>query len=255
MKKIYLFAFLWFIPLMCFSTTLKQNNKTLTQNEVGQMVTAYYQAHPEKLLSLLQNVQSLLKVQQFNGVKKRLLQSRAFLLQQHNLPTLGSPHAKETLLFFYDIQCAYCHAEYPIIQQWLHAHVNTRVVFVPLHIFGKASLYANQVSLYAMRIGKFKPFIERLEKANLTEGKLTMSAINHIARRVGINRKALKQAVQSDKIKKTLLNTDQLQTELGIEGTPFLFVLPTHENTIPLSAIGLHRGFANAAQLQQLMKT
>ena len=247
------------------NSTIKTNTKPLTQNEVGnistsiqpltqdqigQMATEYFMKHPEKMLRIIKNIQTSMQQAQTNEVKQTLIQNKDFLLKSSYLPVMGSKDAKNTLIFFYDFQCVYCHKMYPHLVQLLKDDPNTKIIFVPLHVFGKASKYANEMGLYLNSIGKFTAFYDALEKGNLIEGKLTDKEVDQVVEKLGVNLKGAKQYINSKGIQQALSKIDRLQQALRIQGTPFMFILPSNESEITLNNIKIIGGYVGIDQLK-----
>ena len=237
------------------STISKMPTSTqhLTEDQVGQMVEKYFMQHPEKMLRIIQNVQTSMQKAQMNKVKEVFIQNKDFVLKSSYLPVMGHKDAKNTLVFFYDFQCVYCHKMYPHLMQLLKDDPNTKIVFVPLHVFGKASKYANEMGLYLNSIGKFKAFYDALEKGNLIEGKLTNQEVDQVVEKLGVNLKGAKQYMNSKGIQQVIAKIDQLQQSLRIQGTPFMFALPSNESEITLNNIKIIGGYVGVDQLKSTM--
>jgi protein-disulfide isomerase len=229
---------------------LPTSTQSLTQDQIGQIATEYFMKHPEKMLRIIQNVQISMQKAQVNKVKEVFIQNKDFLLKSSYLPVMGHKDAKNTLVFFYDFQCVYCHKMYPHLMQLLKDDPNTKIVFVPLHVFGKASKYANEMGLYLNSIGKFKSFYDALEKGNLIEGKLTDKEVDQVVEKLGVNLKGAKQYMNSKGIQQVISKIDQLQQVLRIQGTPFMFVVPSNESDITLNSIKIIGGYVGVDQLK-----
>ena len=225
--------------------------QSLTEDQVGKMAEKYFMKHPERMLRIIQNIQTYMQQEQENKVKETFIQNKDFVLKSSYLPVMGSKNAKNTLVFFYDFQCVYCHKMYPHLVQLLKEDPNTKIVFVPLHVFGRASKYANEMGLYLNSLGKFKAFYDALEKGNLIEGKLTDQEVDGVVEKLGVNLKGAKKYINSKGMQEVIFKIDQLQKELRIKGTPFMFVLPSNESDITLNNIKIISGYVELERLKK----
>ncbi|MDA7742187.1 DsbA family protein [Francisellaceae bacterium] len=227
------------------ATNIEDNNISLTETQVGEMATSYFKSHPAKMLEIMQSVKLALKEQKYNGVKKTLISHKAMLLNNIFLPVIGNPKESKTLLFFYDFQCVYCHKEYPFIKQLVQQDKDVKVVFLPLHIFGKASEYATKMALYMSSKNKFQAFYDAVEEGDLIEGKLNNVAVDKIVTNLDINLKDAKEYVESQVADKRIEEIDALKDSLGIQGTPFMFAMPSEAGHLSLKNIEVIRGYVS----------
>ena len=219
----------------------------INTDSVGKMATEYFIKHPAQMLKILQKVQESLQQRQFNEVKEVLLQNINMIYS--NMPVMGNPKASKSVIFFYDPQCVYCHKQYPILKELTEKNKNVRVVFVPLQIFGNVSGYANKMSLYFNSLGKFNSFNDALVKENLIEGKLTNNYVNQLAVRLGANLVEAKKYIESNLTQNEIGKINSLQSQLKINGTPYMFALSTNTKNINVNNIDVLRGFSQMPQL------
>jgi len=238
---------------ICMGTAMA--SPTLTENQVGEMATSYFKAHPEQMMDILKHMQSSLQQKSLNQAKQSVVDSKAVILGDDSfLPSIGNPHASKTLLFVFDFQCVYCHKEAPIISKLLEENKDLKVVMMPLHFFGKASLYANKVALYANSVGKFKAFYQAMEKAGLIEGKLNNTAVDLIMKNVGINQADFKAALKKGDIDDQIKQIDTLAQQLQIQGTPFMVVMPSDESNVSTGDITLLPGYVSFNALKSAVE-
>jgi protein-disulfide isomerase len=132
--------------VLAFSSSYAQ----MSQDQVGEMATAYFKAHPEKMMDILKGLQQHAQKQQEMQAKQNIVNSKSFFLGKDSfLPVMGNHNADKTLVFIYDFQCIYCHKEWPLIAKLMKENKDFKVVFMPLHVFGPASKLAAQAALYA----------------------------------------------------------------------------------------------------------
>ena len=226
-----------------------------TENQVGQLATAYFKSHPEKMLEIMQSVKQSLVDEQLSGVKQTLIEQLPWILKAGKLPYIGNPKAKQTLLFFFDFQCVYCHKQYPILQQLIKKDHDLKIVFMPLHIFGDASAYANKAAFYMQSIGQIELFYNTLEKADLIEGRLNSKAVDGILQKLNVNLKDFRKFAKLSDTTSKLNKIDDIKNSLGIQGTPFMFVVPSDANKTSVKNINVVRGYVSQQGLAQLTKS
>ncbi|KLV36844.1 DsbA family protein [Piscirickettsia salmonis] len=224
----------------------------LNEAQVGKLATAYFKSHPEKMLEIMQSMQQALKEQQYNGVKRTLIKHRNFLLSKE-LPEIGPTQASKTLIFFFDYQCVYCHKQYSELEQLLKKDSSFKIIFVPLHLFGQASLYASKMGLYFNHLHRFSEFNAALEKENLIEGRLSDRAVNAIALKLGVNLVEAKRFINSKEANDLINKITQLQAQLGIQATPMIFTLPIRQTKLTVNDIHVIQGYVPINQLKSLI--
>lgn len=245
MKKLLLIS----LGLFVASQSIANVASNLDEAQVGELATAYFKAHPEKMLEIMQSMQQALKEQQYNGVKRILIKNRNFLLSQA-LPSIGPSDASKALIFFYDYQCVYCHKQYPVLEQLLKKDKTLKVVFVPLHLFGQASLYASKMGLYFNRLGRFAEFNTALENANLIEGRLSEKGVDEIASQLHVNLSKAQAFIKSDTANQLIAKIDALKNQLGIQATPMMFTLPTQQENLAVNDVHVIQGYTRLDRLK-----
>ena len=229
---------------ICMGTAMA--SPALTEDQVGEMATSYFKSHPEQMMDILKHMQSSMQQKSLNQSKQAVIDGKAVILGDDSfLPSIGNPHASKTLLFVFDFQCVYCHKEAPLIAKLIKENKDLRVVMMPLHFFGKASLYANKVALYANSIGKFKAFYQAMEEAGLIEGKLNNTAVNLIMKKVGIDQQKFEQALKKGDIDDQIKQIDTLAKQINVQGTPFMAVMPSDESKLSTDDITLLPGYVS----------
>lgn len=254
-KLKYLFLSIMAFTAVSQTTYAASDHNTLTESQVGELATAYFKSHPDKMLEIMQSVKQSLVDEQLSGVKHTLIEQLPWILKADNLPYMGNPKAKHTLLFFFDFQCVYCHKQYPILQQLIQKDHDLKIVFMPLHIFGDASLYANKAAFFMQSLGKYELFYNTLEQADLIEGKLNNKAIDEILVKLGIKLSDFKHFADTSSTTDKLNKIDDIKSTLGIQGTPFMFVVPSDINKINEKNIDVVRGYVSQQELAQLIQT
>jgi protein-disulfide isomerase len=144
------------------------------------------------------------------------------------IPTAGSPvtgpnDARVTLVEFSDFQCPYCALATPQLEAILKAYpTQVRLIFkqYPLDTHPQAPMAA-AASLAAYRQGKFWQMHDALF-AN--HDKLSRETILASAKELGIDMKRFEADLNSTEIHETVTRDMQDGDNLGVQGTPTLFI-------------------------------
>ena len=126
---------------------------------------------------------------------------------------------------------------------------------MPLNLFGDASAYANKAALYMQSIGKFELFYNMLEQADLIEGKLNNKAVDGIVKELNVDLKDFRQFAKLSDTTSKLNKIDDIKNSLGIQGTPFMFFVPSSTSKASVKNIDVMRGYVSQQELAQLSKS
>lgn len=146
----------------------------------------------------------------------------------HELPILNSPvkgpeNAAVTLTVFSDFQCPYCSRVVPFVDEVLAKNPTAvRVVFkqfpLRMHNFAQPAALA---SLAAREQGKFWPMHDMLF-ANFNQ--LNEEKIRAIAQEIGLDMARFDKDRVSQKLRDEVLRDQGLGQQVGVQGTPTLFL-------------------------------
>ena len=134
---------------------------------------------------------------------------------------IGNPKGDVTVVEFFDYNCGYCKSMFQAIIEALKDDPKIRLVLKELPILGPSSVTAARAALAARKQDKYRD----IHLALLShKGGLNDDAIMQIAKGIGLDVKKLQADMQSPEITAIIAKNRNLADELGIDGTPALFI-------------------------------
>ncbi len=137
-------------------------------------------------------------------------------------PFLGKENAPVSLVIFTDFECPYCSKTEPLLSQVLENNPDTlKIVFknMPLSMHKNAEPAA-RAALAAEAQGKFWQMHDALFAAD----KLSKEKIDEIAKSIGLDMKKFQEDMKSPAIGQRLARDLLDAREVGVTGTPTLFI-------------------------------
>ena len=132
-------------------------------------------------------------------------------------PVLGNPDGDVTLVEFFDYQCGYCRAVFPVVMEALEEDGEVRLVMKEFPILGPGSGYAARAALAARGQGRYAGFHGALMSLR---GPLSEAAVDAAARDAGLDLKRLKVDMAAPAVDEQIAATMALARALTIDGTP-----------------------------------
>ena len=145
---------------------------------------------------------------------------------QGDEPQKGPDDALVTIVEFSDFECPFCGRVEPTLTAVQEKYGDdVRVVWMnnPLP-FHKNAKPAATAALEAYEQKGDKGFWAMHEKLFQNQKALTRENLESFAKEIGLNMKKFKEALESDKYKKTIDQQQALSTKLGARGTPAFFI-------------------------------
>ena len=136
-------------------------------------------------------------------------------------PVEGDPHAKVTIIEFFDVRCPYCRKLEPDMTELLAQDHDVRVVYKDLPILGPPSILASRALLAAQKQDGYFKLRALLMKAPPDIGE---STIKEAAEEAGLDWPRLQQDMKDPAIAAQLNANLALAQRAGIEGTPALII-------------------------------
>ncbi len=156
-----------------------------------------------------------------------------------------------TVVEFFDYQCPHCVEMEPTIDGVMKANPDLRIVFKEFPIRGPMSEYAARASLAAEKQGKY---LEMHNAIMQHAANLTTQSVLDLAKTLGLDVAKLKADMNDKSIDQQIKANTKLAQDLGLMGTPALFVAKTDVKTsTPATDIGFVPGQVDQTQLQQLI--
>jgi protein-disulfide isomerase len=150
--------------------------------------------------------------------------ARAYSLPLGKSPSKGPEKSAITIVEFSDYQCPYCAKSEPLIKSFLDVYPkDTRVVFkhFPLVSIHPHAMPAALAAAAAQKQGKFWQMHELLF-AN--QHALSSEQITQLAKQIGLDTAKFEADMKSDEVKAAVQEDVQLAQQVGVRGTPTIFV-------------------------------
>jgi protein-disulfide isomerase len=221
------------LPAAALAAALTPEQKAAVEETIRE----YLLKNPELMLEVMEALERRQKQAAADRAEEGVAQFKAQIFQSRHDFVLN-PAGRIPVVEFFDYQCGYCKQVFPSMQK-LAAEPDVRVIFKELPILGEASLVAARAALAARRQGKY---LELHGKLMSHRGRLSEDAVMAMASELGLDVKQLKADMARPEVGEAIQANLELARELGIRGTPTLFVGHT-----------LVPGAVNEAQLQELL--
>ena len=206
--------------------------------EIKKMFDEYLLNSGEVILKSVNQYQSELaeKDKAAAGKKAKEFMSK---IEGKDLPMAGNAKGDVTIVEFFDYNCGYCRKAFAEIQTVLKDDKNVKIIFMDMPILGPASVEAAKWSLAAHNQDKYFEYHKLVINHN---GEKSESALEKIAKDIGLDVKKLKKDKASDKIAKQIEDQVKQAQELGIRGAPGFII---NGEVFP--------GYIPAAQIQDVV--
>lgn len=193
----------------------------LTEEQVQQIVRDYLLENPEIVIEAIETYQRNQRLAEEQKREQALSSKRKELFEDPLAPTNGVTDADVTLVEFFDYQCGYCKKIFPDIVAVMENDKKLRVVFKELPILGPASIVAARGAMAAHKQGKYMAYHQAVMDMR---GKLTEDRILQAAAEVGLDMAQLAEDMADPAIDEYLRANLRLAEEVGVTGTPAMFV-------------------------------
>jgi len=205
--------------------------------EVEATIREYLLKNPELMVEVMEALEKRQKEAAVEQATEGVTQYKAQIFQSR-FDYVGNPSGRIPVVQFFDYQCGYCKQVFPTIQK-LAAERDVRLIYKELPILGEASTVAARAAVAARRQDKYLELHARLMAHR---GRLSEEAVMGIAKDAGLDARQLKADMARPEVAEAIQANLDLARELGIRGTPTLFVGHT-----------LVPGAITDAQLQELV--
>lgn len=139
------------------------------------------------------------------------------------LPIVGNPDAKYTIVEFFDYRCGYCSKQANDLAKILEEKNNVKIIYLEFPIFGgisntvariALSIWNSNPELYFDVHNKFMNLGPRMKKDNIIE---TLNGLN-------LNGELIFTEAEKDLDNQTILKNRSLAQSLNLRGTPALII-------------------------------
>lgn len=193
----------------------------LTEEQVKTIIRDYLQENPEVVIDAIKTYQANQQLAEERQRQEALASKRALIFDDPMAPTNGVTDADVTLVEFFDYQCGYCKKVFPDIMAVMQKDTKLRVVFKELPILGPASVIAARGAMAAHKQGKYMAYHAAVMdmRGQITEGRIMQAAAE-----LGLDTDQLAKDMKSPEVEAYLRSNLQLAQEIGVTGTPAMFV-------------------------------
>jgi len=210
------------LPSSAASAAEAKSNFTPAQKEeIGKLVREYLLANPEVLTETIDAMQA--KENKAKEAKQAAVVSarKGEIFNPQEATVIGNLKGDVTVVEFFDYNCGYCKSMFQTLIETIEADKKIRLVLKELPILGPSSLTAARAALAARKQGKYREIHLALLRH---KGALNDDAIMKVAKDVGLDMKKLDADMKSGETAAIIAKNRNLADELGIEGTPALFI-------------------------------
>jgi protein-disulfide isomerase len=183
---------------------------------IEQIVREYILQHPEVLMESVRLYQERERTAQKERSKEAVSARLTDLQQDPSSPVAGTAGGV-TVVEFFDYRCGYCKRAEGAVMKLLADHPDVRFVFKEFPILGPESLVAAKAGLAAHKQGGYLKFHQALMTL---PGLITMSAIEELAGKQGLDVSKLKTDMESPEVQSILSRNRVLGHEVGVKSTP-----------------------------------
>ncbi|MBB2158911.1 DsbA family protein [Gluconacetobacter sacchari] len=195
------------------------------RKEIVAIVRDALKTDPTILTDAITALRAGAEAQEQSRTRDALVANRAALMAP--APTdaiLGAPHARMTVVEFYDPRCPYCRKVLPDLDRLVHDDPDVRIVEKVVAVLGPASLLTAQaIAAAALQGGQDAYF--RMQHAVMTDTTHPDTArIRLLAKQAGLDADRLVADMAGPAVAATLRANAQLAEAIHMEGTPtFIF--------------------------------
>lgn len=134
----------------------------------------------------------------------------------------GPAAAKVTVVEFSDFECPYCAVARPLLEELAQSQSELRLCFLPFPLtMHPNAIPATQAVLFARDAGKFWQMHDLLFE---NQARLSLEVIVSLAGKLGLDIKALKQAMQSGKYNAEIEGFKQQGRAAAVDSTPSVYM-------------------------------
>lgn len=180
-----------------------------------------------------------------------LLQQPEFY-QTNPARVAGNPTGRFTLVEFFDYRCAACLGDVAAVRHFIEIDPQLRVVYRVLPIEGPDSVFVAKAAIASALQGKYLVFHNALMAVGTS---LDPSGTFFIAKKLGMNLKQLKKAMDSQFVYKALQKNKRLARLLAIKGTPSYILARTdwHAGKVTVKNAVFFQGAIRFEQFKELL--
>ena len=189
---------------------------TFNEKTLGNMLND----HPEIIVEAMQSYQIKQQEAAEKAANEALAKYTDEINSSENSPFVGNKDAKVILVEFFDFSCGYCKRLAPSLEKSIKDNADVKFIFKPLTFLGNMSVYKAKAAMAAHKQGKFLEFYTKA----MSENQNTESAVDAMAKEIGLDMSAYKKDMESEEVKKSLSEISDLAQNIRVNGVPTLLV-------------------------------
>jgi protein-disulfide isomerase len=206
------------------------------RHEIEGIVKSYLVAHPEILQEAIDALDKQQKQADADKARATIKKDNATIFDSPHQVVLGNPKGNETVVEFFDYNCAFCKRALPDMMTLLKTDPNLKFVLKEFPVLGPGSVEAAHVAVAArMQDPTGKKYIEFHQKLLGGRGPVDKARALAVAKEVGFDMTRLEKDMTSDEVKTTIDEDMNLADSLGVTGTPTYVV----GDEVVVGAVGL----------------
>ena len=194
------------------------------EDEIRALVREYLVENPEVILEAINAFQMRQRQAELAQLKSGAQRNLDTLLNGAGGVVVGADvaEAKVAVVEFFDYHCSHCKRANGLVREITERDPSVKFIFRELPILLDESDVAAEFALAAREQDKYVDLHFALMQAN---GVLTEKRIKDIARKTGVDVKALEAARRGKKVEASLKETRRIATEMGVNGTPAFVIV------------------------------
>lgn len=207
------------LPALCAAALALTACDRVSDDAFGAKVRAYLLEHPEVIEEAVQALNEKREAEAAQAATAALSEYRDEL-ERDPRDFVANPDGRVTVVEFFDYRCGYCKVIAPEVAKLIETNPDVRFVFKEFPIFGEQS---NETAA-VMLTDQVKPKTLALHDRLMAEKSLDDATLDRHLRAVGVDPAAARQAAKSPDIEQQIVDTHELASNLGINGTPAFVV-------------------------------
>ena len=214
---------LYTLPALAQQAPAGNPNAPVTRAEFQQMVRDAILNDPEIIMEAVEKLRAKKEEESKKASVENFTKHKAELQADTVSPSMGSKNPDVTIIMFFDYHCGFCKKLLPTINQVLNDDKKVRIIFREFPILSEDSVSASRAALAINQIAhdKYYAFHTALMKS---QAQFSEEMLLSTAEKVGVDRTKLNTEMDKNYSTQLLDQNRSLGEDLGIRGTPALFV-------------------------------
>ncbi|MBC8242440.1 MAG: DsbA family protein [Alphaproteobacteria bacterium] len=193
------------------------------RDEVETLIQEYLRENPEVLVEAIQALRNKQEASAREQGQAAIMDFKMRLADGLNAPSMGPPDASVTVVEFFDYRCSYCKQVFPDMQALMKSDKDIRFVFMEFPILGDDSVAASNAAL-TVWLNWPEQYMDVHNILMGSRGALTLDKVMDLVAGVGIDPKALRDAMNSPEVDQLIKDNYELAQSMNINGTPAFII-------------------------------